>query len=121
MTTPRDDDLLRGLTTDDFPPPPAVDPQGRLQDYAFRPSKSGGAAPPGASKPVRLTPEQAEKELRNFDLNQMFGPCVGLDRNERWERAKALGLDPPHIIKEALATPGVNAQSVLSQRLGVST
>ncbi|KAJ7678199.1 DNA polymerase delta, subunit 4-domain-containing protein [Mycena polygramma] len=33
--------------------------------------------------------------LRVFDLSYEYGPCVGVTRLERWERAFALGLDPP--------------------------
>ncbi|KAH9057458.1 DNA polymerase delta, subunit 4-domain-containing protein [Lactarius vividus] len=33
--------------------------------------------------------------LRIFDLSYEYGPCVGVTRMERWERASALGLDPP--------------------------
>ncbi len=30
-----------------------------------------------------------------FDLSYEYGPCVGVTRLERWERALALGLNPP--------------------------
>lgn len=33
--------------------------------------------------------------LRTFDLSCEYGPCVGVSRLERWERAKDMGLDPP--------------------------
>lgn len=33
--------------------------------------------------------------LRVFDNTYDYGPCVGLTRLERWERAEALGLNPP--------------------------
>ena len=33
--------------------------------------------------------------LRSFDLDSRYGPCKGLGRRERWERARGLGLDPP--------------------------
>jgi DNA polymerase delta subunit 4 len=33
--------------------------------------------------------------LRTFDLSYEYGPCVGVSRLERWERAKAMGLNPP--------------------------
>lgn len=36
-----------------------------------------------------------EEMLRQFDMNMSYGPCLGLTRLERWERANALGLDPP--------------------------
>lgn len=45
--------------------------------------------------------EDAKKldKLKTFDLTLRFGPCVGLSRMTRWNRAKELGLDPPQEIK----------------------
>lgn len=45
---------------------------------------------------------ETDKLLRAFDLNYAFGPCVGIKRIDRWERARALGLNPPQIIKDIL-------------------
>ncbi|KAF9784977.1 DNA polymerase delta, subunit 4-domain-containing protein [Thelephora terrestris] len=42
--------------------------------------------------------------LRVFDLSYKYGPCIGTTRMERWERAKALGLDPPIEVFEILST-----------------
>ncbi|KAK6363814.1 hypothetical protein TWF730_001222 [Orbilia blumenaviensis] len=36
-----------------------------------------------------------EKILRHFDLSSQYGPCVGVTRLKRWERAQRLGLEPP--------------------------
>jgi len=36
-----------------------------------------------------------EKILRHFDLSSQYGPCIGIQRLRRWERASRLGLDPP--------------------------
>lgn len=33
--------------------------------------------------------------LRVFDLTSKYGPCVGVTRLQRWERAKKWGLNPP--------------------------
>lgn len=33
--------------------------------------------------------------LKRFDLNYKYGPCTGLTRMERWDRALKLGLNPP--------------------------
>jgi DNA polymerase delta subunit 4 len=33
--------------------------------------------------------------LRVFDLSYEYGPCIGVTRLQRWERANALGLNPP--------------------------
>lgn len=37
--------------------------------------------------------------LRVFDNTYDFGPCVGMTRLERWERAETLGLNPPPEVK----------------------
>lgn len=44
-----------------------------------------------------LTDSQREEileELRQFDLASRYGPCVGITRLERWERAERLGKNP---------------------------
>ncbi|EDQ91825.1 uncharacterized protein MONBRDRAFT_5881 [Monosiga brevicollis MX1] len=40
--------------------------------------------------------------LRQFDLDMTFGPCVGVSRRERWERADAFGLNPPKAVLRLL-------------------
>jgi len=42
--------------------------------------------------------------LRVFDLSYEYGPFVGISRLERWERAEALGLNPPVEVKDILTT-----------------
>ncbi|KAH9893821.1 DNA polymerase delta, subunit 4-domain-containing protein [Xylariomycetidae sp. FL2044] len=37
----------------------------------------------------------AEKVLRYWDVSSQYGPCVGIDRIKRWQRADRLGLNPP--------------------------
>ncbi|XP_074130882.1 DNA polymerase delta subunit 4 [Sminthopsis crassicaudata] len=45
--------------------------------------------------------------LRQFDLDRHFGPCTGITRLQRWERAEQLGLAPPREVLKALwAHPG---------------
>ncbi|KAG6008717.1 hypothetical protein E4U43_000103 [Claviceps pusilla] len=36
-----------------------------------------------------------DKVLRYFDVSSQYGPCIGIDRTKRWERAERLGLKPP--------------------------
>ncbi|EPS43299.1 hypothetical protein H072_2700 [Dactylellina haptotyla CBS 200.50] len=36
-----------------------------------------------------------EKILRHFDLSSQYGPCVGVTRFKRWNRADRFGLEPP--------------------------
>ncbi|NWJ11858.1 DPOD4 polymerase, partial [Crypturellus undulatus] len=40
--------------------------------------------------------------LRLFDLAWEYGPCTGITRLQRWERAQALGLSPPALVRDAL-------------------
>lgn len=42
--------------------------------------------------------------LRVFDNSHEYGPCVGVSRLERWERALALGLEPPVEVRDILLT-----------------
>ncbi|KAM3390067.1 hypothetical protein ACQJBY_011933 [Aegilops geniculata] len=39
--------------------------------------------------------EDAERKAREFDMDVRYGPCLGLTRAQRWQRAAALGLAPP--------------------------
>ncbi|KAJ9097503.1 hypothetical protein QFC20_006160 [Naganishia adeliensis] len=58
--------------------------------------------------PIHTTPQTHTKIhhiLRAFDLSPQYGPCVGISRLARWERAKAWGLAPPEEIREILETP----------------
>ncbi|KAF9142272.1 hypothetical protein BGX30_002980 [Mortierella sp. GBA39] len=43
---------------------------------------------------------EQEKILRQFDLASKYGPCLGMTRLERWERAFLLGLSPPVGVKD---------------------
>ncbi|KAK4150302.1 DNA polymerase delta, subunit 4-domain-containing protein [Chaetomidium leptoderma] len=36
-----------------------------------------------------------EKVLRYFDVSSQYGPCIGMKRIKRWQRAQRLGLNPP--------------------------
>eukprot|EP00244_Chara_vulgaris_P009578 TRINITY_DN4111_c0_g1_i1.p1 TRINITY_DN4111_c0_g1~~TRINITY_DN4111_c0_g1_i1.p1 ORF type:complete len:149 (-),score=11.62 TRINITY_DN4111_c0_g1_i1:180-626(-) len=46
--------------------------------------------------------DDAETFLRQFDLNMAYGPCLGMTRMERWQRAKTLGLNPPEYVRDLL-------------------
>lgn len=50
-------------------------------------------------------PDEYEKEeevLRQFDMNMAYGPCLGMSRLARWERASVLGLNPPQQVHHLL-------------------
>ncbi|KAE9610675.1 putative DNA polymerase delta, subunit 4 [Lupinus albus] len=53
-----------------------------------------------------------ETMLRQFDMNMAYGPCVGMSRKERLERAQKLGLNPPIEIKKLLENEKVQSQSL---------
>ncbi|KAI7896355.1 DNA polymerase delta, subunit 4-domain-containing protein [Mucor mucedo] len=61
--------------------------------------------------------DETDKMLRAFDLNYAYGPCVGIKRIDRWERARQLGLNPPPIIKDILINDQTNknAESLFNQ------
>ncbi|XP_044294105.1 DNA polymerase delta subunit 4 isoform X2 [Varanus komodoensis] len=46
-------------------------------------------------------PEELEL-LKQFDLSWKYGPCTGITRLQRWERADSLGLGPPAAVQELL-------------------
>ncbi|XP_042670016.1 DNA polymerase delta subunit 4 [Centrocercus urophasianus] len=54
------------------------------------------------SAPPREAPRELLEMLRRFDLAWEYGPCTGITRLQRWERARALGLNPPATIRDAL-------------------
>lgn len=87
--------------------------------------KSGGISKPGAAKKTKhsdivlppalishasLDPQDGKEEvLRHFDMNMAYGPCIGMGRLERWERANKLGLKPPAEVGNLLRMDKVNS------------
>ncbi|ONK55730.1 uncharacterized protein A4U43_C10F410 [Asparagus officinalis] len=49
---------------------------------------------------------EEEMKLRRFDMDIRYGPCIGLTRLERLERAKSMGLNPPQEIEQILLRAG---------------
>jgi len=56
----------------------------------YEDGSSGALAPPST-----LNDLDDEGILRSFDLDTTYGPCIGVTRRERWNRARSLGLSPP--------------------------
>ncbi|KAK2016297.1 DNA polymerase delta [Colletotrichum eremochloae] len=54
----------------------------------------------------------AEKVLRYFDVSSQYGPCIGLQRMKRWQRAERLGLDPPIEVLAVLLKEEQNGNSL---------
>ncbi|KAK5866621.1 hypothetical protein PBY51_020797 [Eleginops maclovinus] len=68
-----------------------------------RKAKRPPSPPPTQQEAGAETPQEKElRTLRNFDLDWRFGPCIGISRLQRWERAKLHGLNPPEEIRELL-------------------
>ncbi|XP_015987959.1 DNA polymerase delta subunit 4 isoform X2 [Rousettus aegyptiacus] len=68
----------------------------------------GKLAPELGEEPQPLSVEEAELELlRQFDLAWQYGPCTGITRLQRWQRAEQMGLEPPPEVRQVLQThPG---------------
>ena len=50
---------------------------------------------------IAFGPEE-EEALKRFDLEAKYGPCIGLSRKQRWNRANRYGLAPPAKVRELL-------------------
>jgi len=60
---------------------------------------------------------EAEAVLRQFDMNMKYGPCMGMTRLARLERAVKLGLNPPQEIAELLKSGNVQQESLWDTRI----
>ncbi|XP_060908938.1 DNA polymerase delta subunit 4 isoform X2 [Labrus mixtus] len=58
--------------------------------------------PPQEEAETKSVREEELQQLKQFDLDWRFGPCTGISRLQRWERAKLHGLNPPEEIRELL-------------------
>ncbi|KAG8381691.1 hypothetical protein BUALT_Bualt06G0147800 [Buddleja alternifolia] len=61
--------------------------------------------------------DDKEEVLRQFDVNMAYGPCLGMSRLERWERANAWGLHPPKEVKDLLGAGKVNSECLWGGRV----
>lgn len=59
----------------------------------------------------------SEEVLRQFDMNMVYGPCIGMSRVARWERASKLGLNPPGDVGQLLRTSKVGGESLWDGRV----
>ncbi|KAF6168900.1 hypothetical protein GIB67_020370 [Kingdonia uniflora] len=50
--------------------------------------------------------DKQEEILRQFDMNMAYGPCIGMNRLNRWERANKLGLNPPKEVERLVNAGG---------------
>ncbi|XP_026158176.1 DNA polymerase delta subunit 4 [Mastacembelus armatus] len=58
--------------------------------------------PPQKEAEIGTVSEEQLQKLRQFDLDWRFGPCTGISRLQRWERANLHGLNPPEEIRDLL-------------------
>ncbi|KAI9632352.1 DNA polymerase delta, subunit 4-domain-containing protein [Dioszegia hungarica] len=61
----------------------------------------------GTKTPIHAGPDthnNVHHILRVFDMTAKYGPCVGITRLARWERAQKWGLSPPDEVREILTT-----------------
>ncbi|XP_053477896.1 DNA polymerase delta subunit 4 [Ictalurus furcatus] len=89
----------RGLITDTFK---AVKKEKRGDRRGDRDKKPPSPPAAAAEPPCPSEREIDLQELRKFDLDWQFGPCTGISRMQRWERAALHGLNPPQEIKDIL-------------------
>ncbi|KAL5231484.1 hypothetical protein ABZP36_030260 [Zizania latifolia] len=76
----------------------------------YRQRKKKGGVAKAKAKPSKNKPQQdcgshgeeEEELLRRFDMDMTYGPCIGITRLQRWERAAAMGLCPPPRLRELL-------------------
>lgn len=85
----------RGLITDSF----KVVKKART---AEKQEKTPSPPPSQQEDETETTREEELQKLRQFDLDCRFGPCTGISRLQRWERAKLHDLNPPEEIRELL-------------------
>lgn len=74
----------------------------------------------GGMEPIHAGPNthnDVHHILRVFDMTSAYGPCVGMSRLQRWERAKKWGLNPPEEIRNILTT--VEGQKEVAYRENV--
>lgn len=55
----------------------------------------------------------SESVLRQYALDNKYGPSIGMTRLERWERAKKWDMNPPQEIKELILKSGNDQQEGL--------
>lgn len=66
-----------------------------------------------------------EKVLRYFDVSSQYGPCIGITRLKRWQRAERLSLNPPIevlavLLKEEAAGKKANERAHVDELLNLA-
>ncbi|XP_067258798.1 DNA polymerase delta subunit 4 isoform X1 [Chanodichthys erythropterus] len=89
----------RGLITDTFKVVKKAK-RGGKRNKSPSPPKAGATVCFDPEPPQLSEREKDLQELKKFDLDCRFGPCTGISRLQRWERAALHGLNPPQEIKD---------------------
>ncbi|XP_070684113.1 DNA polymerase delta subunit 4 [Pempheris klunzingeri] len=76
--------------------------------------KTPPPSPPEREAESDAAREEELQKLRQFDLDWRFGPCTGISRMQRWERAKLHGLNPPEEIRYLLLQTHIGPEYDLS-------
>ncbi|KAG2144344.1 DNA polymerase delta, subunit 4-domain-containing protein [Suillus clintonianus] len=90
--------------------PPAVKPAEKwssldVSDKNFRKLYGQVREKMGHLEPIHAEGQnKIHQILRVFDMSYEYGPCVGMTRLERWERAASFGLNPPEEVRQILST-----------------
>lgn len=50
-------------------------------------------------------------------MNMVYGPCIGMNRLDRWIRASKLGLNPPKEVETILKSDKFRAESLWDGRV----
>ncbi|KAE8673824.1 DNA polymerase delta subunit 4 [Hibiscus syriacus] len=71
----------------------------------------------GGSLDLKDDFDEEEKVLAQFDMNMAYGPCLGISRLARWERAQRMGLNPPEEIESLLKGGKVRLECLFEGRV----
>jgi len=113
---PLSSDIESVTDDDDFEP--LETPGGKLDGDRYEAYHRSLKPMRGIARPIHTEGQTKVHEiLRIFDLTDEYGPCVGVSRLARWERANKAGLNPPIQIKEILDTVEGQKDDTFSQNV----
>eukprot|EP00897_Mesotaenium_endlicherianum_P010099 jgi/Mesen1/9117/ME000058S08611 len=61
--------------------------------------------------------DPVEEELKLWDMDMTYGPCLGRTRIQRWLCAEKQGLNPPKNVRTYLESPGTKQQCLWEGRV----
>eukprot|EP00271_Cylindrocystis_brebissonii_P020410 TRINITY_DN673_c0_g2_i1.p1 TRINITY_DN673_c0_g2~~TRINITY_DN673_c0_g2_i1.p1 ORF type:complete len:155 (-),score=35.22 TRINITY_DN673_c0_g2_i1:446-910(-) len=86
-------------------------------DYPEETTERPRVTPRPASVASQEDQDQMETALRLWDMDMKFGPCIGMSRLDRWERAQKNGLNPPQHVRSFLMHAGAKPTCVWEDRV----